>query len=96
VLEVLSGRAYKTIDQTATLSVEMYSDWGAAGSLCDALWDAAKATPDTAISASFTANGSVFTCDVFPNYPVVGGGAVDVLTTTVELVVENGTVLRND
>lgn len=94
VLEVLSGRAYKTIDQTATLSVEMYADWGAAGSLCDALWDAAKATPDTAISASFDANGSTFTCSIFPNYPAVGGGAVDVLTTTVELVVEDGSITR--
>lgn len=93
-LEVLSGRAYKTIDQTATLSVEMYADWGAVSSLCDALWDAAKATPDTAISASFDANGSTFTCSVFPNYPTVGGGAVDVLTTTVELVVEDGSITR--
>jgi hypothetical protein len=93
-LEVLSGRAYKTIDQTATLSVEMFADWGGAGSLCDALWDAAAATPDTAISASFDANGSTFTCNVFPNYPAVGGGAVDVLTTTVELVVEEGSVTR--
>jgi hypothetical protein len=94
VLEVLSGRAYKTIDQTATLSVEMYADWGAAGSLCDALWDAASSAPDTAISASFDANGSTFTMDVYPSYPAAGGGAVDVLTTTVELVVDQGSVTR--
>lgn len=94
VLEVLSGRAYKTIDSTATLSVEMFADWGAAGSLCDALWDAAKTSPDTAISASFDANGSTFTCSVFPAFPTAGGGAVDVLTTTVELVVEDGSVTR--
>jgi hypothetical protein len=94
VLEVLSGRAYKTIDYTATLSVEMFADWGAVGSLCDALFDAAGAAGDTAIAASFTANGSVFTCDVFPNFPAVGGGAVDVLTTTVELVVDQGSVSR--
>ena len=94
VLEVLSGRAYKTIDQTATLSVEMFADWGAVGSLCDALWDAASTAPDTAVVASFTANGSVFTMDVFPNYPAAGGGAVDVLTTTVELVVDQGSVTR--
>ena len=94
VLEVLSGRAYKTIDQTATLSVEMFADWGAASSICDALWDAALAAPDTALVATFEANGSIFTMDVFPNYPTVGGGAVDVLTTTVELVVEDGTVVR--
>lgn len=95
VLEVLSGRAYKTIDSTATLSVEMYADWGAAGSLCDALWDAAKTSPDTAISASFDANGSTFACTVFPAFPTAGGGAVDVLTTTVELVVEDGSVTRS-
>lgn len=94
VLEVLSGRAYKTIDQTATLSVEMFADWGAAGSLCDALWDATLAAPDTALAFSFAANGSVFTGNCFPNYPAAGGGAVDVLTTTVELVVNEGTVSR--
>ena len=94
VLEVLSERAYKTIDQTATLSVEMFADWGAAGSLCDALWDATLTAPDTGISASFDANGSTFTCNVFPNYPPVGGGAVDVLTTSVEFVVVEGTVAR--
>jgi len=93
-IEVLSGRAYKTIDNTATLSVEMYADWGAAGSVCDQLWDKAKANPDTPITASFDADGSTFTMEVFANYPAVGGGAVDVLTTTVELVVVEGSVTR--
>ena len=94
VLEVLSGRAYKTIDATATLSVEMYADWGATPSLCDALWDAAKTAPDTALAFSFDANGSTFTGNCFPAQPAAGGGAVDVLTTTVELVVEDGSVTR--
>lgn len=94
VMELLSGRAYKTVDNTATLSVEMYADWGAVGSLCDALWDAAKAAPDTALTFSFDANGSTFTGSVFPNYPAAGGGAVDVLTATVELIVSQGTVTR--
>ena len=94
VLEVLSGRAYKTIDSTATLNVEMYADWGAVGSVCDALWDAAKSAPDTALSASFDANGSTFTCSVFPAFPTAGGGAVDVLTASVSLVVEEGSVTR--
>lgn len=95
VLEVLSGRAYKTIDSTATLSVEMYADWGAVGSLCDALWDAAKTSPDTALAFSFDANGSTFTGNCFPAFPNAGGGAVDVLTATVELVVEDGSVTRS-
>jgi len=94
VLEVLSGRAYKTIDSTATLNVEMYADWGAVGSVCDALWDAAKTAPDTALAASFDANGSTFTCNVFPAFPTAGGGAVDVLTASVSLVVEDGSVTR--
>lgn len=94
VLEVLSGRAYKTIDETATLSVEMFADWGATGSVCEVLWDAAKASPDTSLDFQFTADGSVFSGKCFPNYPAVGGGAVDVLTTTVDLVVEDGTVTR--
>jgi hypothetical protein len=72
----------------------MFADWGAAGSLCDQLWDKALANPDTAIAFSFDADGSTFTGNCFANYPVAGGGAVDVLTTTVELVVEDGTVAR--
>jgi hypothetical protein len=93
-LEVLSGRAYKTIDATATLNVEMYADWGAVGSICDALWDAAKAAPDTALTFSFDANGSTFTGSCFPAQPTAGGGAVDVLTASVSLVVEDGLVSR--
>jgi hypothetical protein len=48
-LEVLSGRAYKTIDYTATLSVELYQDWGSTSpaSVCEALFDAAGAAGDT-------------------------------------------------
>jgi hypothetical protein len=95
VLEVLSGRAYKTIDQTATLSVEMFADWGAVGSLCDQLWDKALANPDTPIAFTFDADGSQFSGNCFANYPVAGGGAVDVLTTTVELVVDEGSVTRS-
>lgn len=94
VLEVLSGRAYKTVDATATLNVEMYADWGAVGSICDALWDAAKAAPDTALAFSFDANGSTFTGSCFPAQPAAGGGAVDVLTASVSLVVEDGSVSR--
>lgn len=95
VLEVLSGRAYKTIDRTATLNVEMYADWGATSSLCDALWDAAKASPDTALTFSFDSNGSTFTGSCFPAFPTAGGGAVDVQTTTVALIVEDGSVTRS-
>jgi hypothetical protein len=38
VLETLAGRAYKTIDYTATLDVELYQDWGSTtpASVCEA------------------------------------------------------------
>lgn len=96
VLEVLSGRAYKTIDSTATLTVELYQDWGSTSpaSVCEALWDAANSAPDTPIAFSFDANGSTFTGDVFPVKPDAGGAATDALTVTIELVVEDGSVSR--
>lgn len=95
-LEVLSGRAYKTIDYTATLSVELYQDWGSTtpASVCEALFDAAGAAGDTPIAFSFTAGGSVFTGDIFPNFPEAGGAATDALTVTVEFVVVDGSVSR--
>ena len=97
VLETLNGRAYKTIDQTATLQVELFQDWGSTSpaSVCEALWDATKTAPDTTIAFSFTANGEVFTGNVYPNYPVVGGNATDALTASVSLVVAGGTVTHS-
>jgi hypothetical protein len=41
VLEVLAGRAYKTVDKTATLNVEMYLDDTSSAGIISALWDAA-------------------------------------------------------
>ena len=95
-LEVLSGRAYKTIDYTATLSVELYQDWGSTSpaSVCEALFDAAGSAGDTGIAFSFTAGGSSFTGDIFPNFPEAGGAATDALTVTVEFVVVDGAVSR--
>ena len=94
VLETIAGRKYKTIDQTATLQVELFQDWGSTtpASVCEALWDATKTAPDTTIAFSFTANGEVFTGNVYPNYPVVGGNATDALTASVSFVVDGGTV----
>lgn len=95
VLEVLSGRAYKTVDQTATLSVELYQDWGSTSpaSVCEALWDA-MSTPDAEIAFSFDSNGSTFTGNIMAQYPDAGGAATDVLTSTVEFVVVDGAVTR--
>jgi len=94
VLEVISGRKYTTIDRTATLTAELYQDWGSTSpaSVCEILWDATKTAPDTTIAFSFTANGEVFSGNLYPNFPVVGGNATDALTASVSFVVDQGSV----
>jgi hypothetical protein len=94
VLEVLSGRAYKTVDKTATLNVELYLDDSASAGIISALWDAALAAPDTALTFSFDVNGDTFGGKVFPVFPTVGGAATDVLTTSLSFIVEDGAVTR--
>ena len=104
VIETLSGRSYKTVSQSGTLDVELYQDWtsvttGAVNnSICKALWDKAKADPDTSIAAVLKVKGTgttstLYTFKVFPVFPPLGGGANDVLTTSVSFVVEDGSVV---
>lgn len=91
--EVLDGSVYKTLKYTAELTVEMFQDWNAAGSLCEALWNAADTAPDTPLSFSFVANtGATFTGDCFPSFPDAGGTAPDALTVTVTMTVDQGDV----
>ena len=94
VLEVLSGRAYKTVDKFATLNVELYLDDTSSAGIISALWDAANSAPDTSLAFSFDVNGDTFTGSVFPVFPTVGGAATDVLSTSLSFVVEDGTVAR--
>jgi hypothetical protein len=95
VLEVLSGRAYKTVDRTATLNVELFLDDSASPGIISALWDAAKTSPDTSLAFSFDVGpGDTFTGNVFPVFPTVGGAATDVLTTSLSFIVEDGSVSR--
>lgn len=91
--QVLDGKVYKTIDKSAEMTVEMFADWGATGSLCEALWTAADTAPDTALSFSFTAaSGSVFTGSLYPVYPEIGGTAPDAQTVSITFVVKDGEV----
>jgi hypothetical protein len=96
VIETLNGRAYKTVAKTATLTADIYQDWGSSSptSVCKALFDAANSTPDDTIAATLVVNGVTFTFDIFPNYPAVGGAANDVLTSSVTFVVKKGIVTR--
>jgi hypothetical protein len=81
--QTLDGKAYYTTDSQGAFAVEMLSDWGVVGGLCDALWTAADAAPNTPLSVSLTAaTGAVFTFDVQPIFPSAGGTAPDAQTVS--------------
>jgi len=74
--KTLDGRAYKAIDDNWTFAVELLSDWGAASSLCEAMWAAAESSPNTTLAVSLTAaSGAVFAFNVLPIFPSAGGAA---------------------
>ena len=88
VYQTLDGKAYKHTDDQWTLNVELLADWGATSSLFEAMWGAADANPNTTLAVSLTAvTGAVFTCNVLPVYPTVGGGAPGAQTDTWALTV---------
>lgn len=96
VLELLNGRAYKTIDFSGTLDVEMFADWGVATGICATLWDAAKTNPDTSLTFSFVAGSSPFSTiagKVFPVFPSQGGAGNDVLTTTLSFTIDTSVAI---
>ena len=72
--QTLDGKAYKHIDDQWTFDVSMLADWGASGSLCEALWSACESAPNTTLAVSLTAvSGAVFAFNVMPVFPAVGG-----------------------
>ena len=86
--QTLYDKAYKSIDSQWTFDVEMLADWGAADSLCEALWTAAETAPNTALACSLTAvTGAVFTFNVLPIYPSVGGTSPDAQTVSLSFTV---------
>ena len=88
IYQTLDGRAYKHIDDQWTFDVSMLADWGAASSLCEALWTACDSAPNTTLAVSLTAiTGAVFAFDVMPVFPAVGGAAPDAQTVDLSFVV---------
>ena len=86
--QTLDGKAYKHIDDQWTFDVSMLADWGAASSLCEALWTACDTAPNTTVAVSLTAiTGAVFAFDVMPVFPAVGGVAPDAQTVDLSFVV---------
>jgi len=88
--QTLDGKAYKHIDDQWTFDVEMLADWGATSSLCEALWTAWETAPNTTLACSLTAaTGAVFTFNVMPVVPSIGGAAPDAQTVSLSFVVVN-------
>jgi hypothetical protein len=86
--QTLDGKAYKHIDDQWTFEISMLADWGASGSLCEALWTACETAPNTVLAVSMTAvTGAVFTFNVMPVFPSVGGSAPDAQTVDLSFVV---------
>ena len=87
--QTLTGRAYAAIDDQWTFDVEMLADWGAASSLNEAMWTACETAPNTTLEVVLTAtSGAIFTFDVYPVFPSVGGSAPDAQTVTMSFVVD--------
>ena len=80
--QTLDGKAYYTTDTQGTFNVELLQDFGAATSLCEALWNAAATTPNTALPVLFTVGGVAYAFSVQPIFPDLGGTAPDALTAT--------------
>lgn len=88
IYQTLDGKAYRHIDDQWTLAVEMLADWGAASSLCEALWTAWESAPNTTLAVSLTAvTGAVFTCNVMPVVPSIGGAAPGAQTVSLSFTV---------
>ncbi len=86
--QTLDGKAYKHIDDQWTFDVSMLADWGASGSLCEALWSACESAPNTTLAVSLTAvSGAVFAFNVLPVFPAVGGTAPDAQTVDLSFTV---------
>jgi hypothetical protein len=80
--QTLDGKAYYTTDTQGTFNVEMLQDFGAAGSLCEALWNAAANNPNDALPVVLTVHGVAYAFSVQPIFPSLGGTAPDALTAS--------------
>lgn len=89
VFETFAGPVYKTITQAYTLEMEMLSDWGASGSLCEALEAAFDSDPDTSVDFELVITGPdnivTFAGKCFPKVPAVSGTGADGSTVSVTL-----------
>ena len=86
--DALGSRVYKTITFPYTMDVTILPDWGATGSLCQALTTAALSAPDTPLAFELkveqgTAEETVVEGSVFPELVETGGTGFEVTPVTV-------------
>ena len=104
VFETLAGPAYKTVTQPFSMNLTMLADWGESGGLCSKLQEKAlgegsaqtNRAPDVGITFTMTQTGSthqtVFTGNVFPKVPPMGGSGAEVSEITFTLPGQRGTL----
>ena len=104
VFETLAGPAYKTVTQPFSINLTMLADWGKSGGLCAKLQGKALGegsgqsgrAPDTGIGFTMTQTSdthqTVFTGNVFPKVPPMGGSGAEVSEITFTLPGQRGTL----
>jgi len=88
--DVLGARVYRTLTFPYVLEMTILPDWGATGSLCQALSAAALTAPDTSLAMTLkaeagTAEETVVEGSVFPEVVDVSGVGFDLTEVTVTL-----------
>jgi hypothetical protein len=92
--QTLDGKAYKHIDDQWTLTLGLLSDWGATGSLFEAMWTAFSSAPNTTLAVTLVAaTGASWAMNVYPVAPNAGGTAPDAQTDTWTMLVSGTPVL---
>ena len=96
--DVLGARVYRTLTFPYVLEMTILPDWGATGSLCQALSSAALTAPDTSLNMVLkaeagTADETEVTGKVFPEVVDVSGAGFDLTEVTVTLTGDRNTPL---
>jgi hypothetical protein len=97
--DVLGARVYRTLTFPYVLEMSLLPDWGATGSLCEALSSAALTAPDTALafvlkSEEGTADETEVTGSVFPEVINLSGVGFDLTEVTVTLTGDRNVALE--
>jgi len=96
--DVLGARVYRTLTFPYSLEMTLLPDWGATGSLCQALSSAALTAPDTSLAMVLKANAGTseeveVTGNVFPEIVDASGVGFDLTEVTVTLQGDRNTPL---